>query len=494
MESLIFKIETQADDSGVRQYDKSLDGLDVSSKKASGALKNFVKGLSEAKDGTDIASSALGAFGQVLGSSIAGTAIIIAGKALIDSFNRIDEAVKESEKAVAEAFAAMDKSSEAMSFAEATSQAKNFESVADKIRNKIKEINESPLDSIINAITKSTEVMDVNATLAENQAKEIKRLGAESELAHLQKMKGLDAENKALELNSRALAKELDGVSAINESETALAVTRKYQLQADEIRAKFADERSKAETESANLRQKEIDAQIKKEQELAEAQQKRFNDLYDAEVRAQEATQKRIDANLKAEQDLADQRKALVEDVARAESAPAGGPPPVTRGVGGPSGGSGGGGGGGGSGGGGGGGGRVPGLNTRGSGQRETSAETGARRAGERAQEKGRIAESERYRSNISEQLKAKGMPSTGNSIDNEIRRRTEENGDLRGRNSEGLKQINVARFDCHQCIESCWRWINKGHYILMNRHIFEPCSECCYLARCKGITLGQPN
>jgi len=147
MEPLIFKIETQADDSGVRQYDKSLSGLDVSSKKASGALKNFVKGLSEARDGTDIASSALGAFGQVLGSSIAGTAIIIAGKTLIDSFNKINQAVKESEKAVAEAFAGMDKASEAMSFAEATAQAKNFESVADKIRKKIKEINESPLDS-----------------------------------------------------------------------------------------------------------------------------------------------------------------------------------------------------------------------------------------------------------------------------------------------------------------------------------------------------------
>ena len=94
MEPLIFKIETQADDSGVRQYDKSLGGLDVSSKKASGALKNFVHDISQAKDGADIASSALGAFSKILGSSIAGTAIIIAGKTLIDSFNKINQAVQ----------------------------------------------------------------------------------------------------------------------------------------------------------------------------------------------------------------------------------------------------------------------------------------------------------------------------------------------------------------------------------------------------------------
>jgi hypothetical protein len=301
MEPLIFKIETQADDSGVRKYEKSLDGVNISSRKASGALKSFVQDIAQARDGTDVASAALGAFSRVLGSSLAGTGIIIAGKALIDAFSKIDEAVKESEKAVSEAFAGMDKAGKAMSFAEAVGQAKNFEGVAETIRKKIKEINDSPFTSIIDNITQSTKLMDVQATIAENQAREIKRMGAESELAHLKRMQGLDDENRALELNARALEKELDGIDAIKESETALAVTRKYQMQADEIRAKFADERGKKEEEDAKKRQKEIEDRIKKEKELAEAQQKRFNDLYDAEIKAQEATQKRIDANNEAE-------------------------------------------------------------------------------------------------------------------------------------------------------------------------------------------------
>jgi hypothetical protein len=319
MEPLVFKIETQADDSGVRKYEKSLDGVNVSSRKASGALKSFVQDIAQARDGTDVASAALGAFSRILGSSLVGTGIIIAGKALIDAFAKIDEAVKQSEMAVSEAFAGMDKAGKAMSFAEATGQAKNFEGVAENIRKKIKEINDSPFTSIIDNITQSTKLMDIQATIAENQAREIKRVGAESELAHLKKMQGLDAENKALELNSRALEKELDGIDAIKESETALAITRKYQLQADEIRSKFADERSKKETENAEKRQKEIEAQIKAEKELAEAQQKRFNDLYDAEIKAQEATQKRIDAEQKAEQERSAKAASLAGDVATAK-------------------------------------------------------------------------------------------------------------------------------------------------------------------------------
>jgi hypothetical protein len=319
MEPLIFKIETQADDSGVRKYEKSLDGVNVSSRKASGALKSFVQDIAQARDGTDVASSALGAFSRVLGSSLAGTGIIIAGKALIDAFAKIDEAVKQSEMAVSEAFAGMDKAGKAMSFAEATGQAKNFEGVAENIRKKIKEINDSPFTSIIDNITQSTKLMDIQATVAENQAREIRRLGAESELAHLKRMQGLDDENKALELNARALEKELDGIDAIKESETALAVTRKYQLQADEIRAKFADQRSKQESENADKRQKAIEAQIKAEKELAEAQQKRFNELYDAEIKAQEATQKRIDAEQKAEQERSAKAASLAGDVATAK-------------------------------------------------------------------------------------------------------------------------------------------------------------------------------
>lgn len=414
MEPLIFKIETQADDSGVRQYDKSLSGLDVSSKKASGALKSFVQDVAQAKDGTDVASAALGAFGRVLGSSLAGTGIIIAGKALIDAFSKIDEAVKESEIAVSEAFAGMDKAGKAMSFAEAVGQANNFEGVAEKIRKKIKEINDSPFTSIIDNITQSTKLMDIQATIAENQAREIKRMGAESELAHLQRMQGLDAENKALELNSRALAKELEGINAIEESETALAITRKYQLQADEIRAKFADDRHKAEVENASTRQKEIDARIQKERELGQVQQRRFNDLYDAEVKAQEQTQIRIDAHLKAEEELAAKLLELYEALDKARNKP-----PRAGGIVGGGGEEG-----------------IPGLPPG------SSADIGGQQAAQRAYIQGLKDSAEQLRQYTANQLKANGLAHDSYAVNNSLIQTAKDLAYEQGRSKYGIKDF----------------------------------------------------
>jgi hypothetical protein len=319
MEPLVFKIETQADDSGVRKYEKSISGLDVSSKKASGALKSFAQDIAQARDGADVASATLGAFSRILGSSLAATGVIIAVKTVIDGFSKIDQAVKESEKAVADAFAGMEKAGEALSFAEAVGQAKSFETTAYKIREEIKKINESPMLNIIDGLMQSTDRMRELVKQSEDQAIAIRRAGAESELAHLVRIKGLDAEGKALAANERSLQKELEGIDAIKEASTALAVTQKYAMQADEIRAKFADERGKAEADLGKQRQKDLEDQIKKEQALGEAQQKRFNELYEAEIKSQEQTQKRIDAEIKAEEERAAKRATLVADVATAK-------------------------------------------------------------------------------------------------------------------------------------------------------------------------------
>jgi hypothetical protein len=319
MEPLIFKIETQADDSGVRKFDKSVGGLDVSSRKASGALKSFAQDIAQARDGSDVASAALGAFSRILGSSLAATGVVIAVKTVVDGFSKIEQAVKESEKAVADAFAGMESSGKALTFADAVGQAKTFEGVAKKITEEIKKINESPMLNIIDGLMQSTDRMRELAKQSEDQAIAIRKAGAESELAHLSRIKGLDAEGKALAANERALEKELEGIDAIKEASTALAVTQKYAMQADEIRAKFADERGKAEAELATQKQKQLDDTIKKEKELGEAQQKRFNELYDAEVKSQEQMQKRIDAELKAEEAKAARQQELQQNLAQAQ-------------------------------------------------------------------------------------------------------------------------------------------------------------------------------
>jgi hypothetical protein len=260
--------------------------------------------------------------------------------------------------------------------------------------------------------------MDIQATIAENQAREIKRVGAESELAHLKRMQGLDAENKALELNARSLEKELDGIDAIKESETALAITRKYQLQADEIRAKFADERNKQESENAAKRQKEIEAQIKAEKEPAEAQQKRFNDLYNAEIKAQEETQKRIDANIKAQEE--EQRKSdeMQKEVGEAKKV-------QEKSVGA----------------------RAIELSASPAGQRETSFRRGLRESIPRAEEQGKREAREAVRKDIGEQLKAQGAAAGSQDIDREIARVARETAKQRGmEETPGFRELKQAR------------------------------------------------
>jgi len=421
MEPLIFKIETQADDSGVHKFDKSVGGLDVSSRKASGALKSFAQDIAQARDGSDVASAALGAFSRILGSSLAATGVIIGVKTVIDGFSEIEQAVKESEKAVADAFAGMESSGKALTFADAVGQAKTFEGVAKKITEEIKKINESPMLNLIDGLMQSTDRMRELAKQSEDQAIAIRKAGAESELAHLSRIKGLDAEGRALAANERALEKELEGINAIKEASTALAVTKKYAMQADEIRAKFADERGKVEAELATQKQKQLEETIKKEKELGEAQQKRFNELYDAEIKSQEQMQKRIDAELKAAQELADKKATLEENAKKAEAAT-------------PS-----------AGGGGGGGARAtPGLATP-AGQRETSAAVGAREQAGLAFEKGRKQEQEIYRENVAQQLKERGLSSDRYAVDNEIIERGKARAAQEGANRDGLKQYNDA-------------------------------------------------
>jgi len=435
MEPLIFKIETQADDSGVRQYDKSLGGLDVSSKKASGALKSFSRELLQAKSGADVAAAGAESLSRVLEKSLAGAVVIGGIKIVSDQINKMSEILRSSGEAASAAITQLERMGEIKGIDDATTAVGVLNTSIDTIEKSLGSIRDGNwFAKLTGSITGTTEEL---GKLLASQQKLRDGLIAEGFLAErikLETMSRLNDEQKQYEQIQQTLRKNLELADKIqNDADRAVAkdeANAMAGIQTINLTSSLMAEQSKKEEEASNQRQKEIDARIKKEQELAEVQQKRFNDLYDAEVKAQEATQKRIDANLKGEQDLIDQRKALVEDVAKAESAPIG---------------AGGGGGGGPSFGGGGGGGAVPGLNTRGPGQRETSAQKGAREAGERAFERGRKAETERTQKNIGEQLKAQGKPFDPYAVNREIQKRLEETSDLQGRNSEGLKDSNDA-------------------------------------------------
>ena len=120
MEPLIFKIETQADDSGVRQYDKSLSGLDVSSKKASGALKSFSRELLQAKSGADVAAAGAESLSRVLEKSLAGAVIVGGVKIISDQINKMSEVLRSSAEAASAAVTQLERMGEIKGIDDAT--------------------------------------------------------------------------------------------------------------------------------------------------------------------------------------------------------------------------------------------------------------------------------------------------------------------------------------------------------------------------------------
>jgi hypothetical protein len=432
MEPLIFKIETQADDSGVRQYDKSLGGLDVSSKKASGALKSFSHELLQAKSGADVAAAGAESLSRVLEKSLAGAVVIGAVKIISDQINKMAEILRSVGEATGAAVTQLERMGEIRGIEDAVKGVGILDQTIDGVTQKLGSIKDGNWFTKITAsVTGTTDELKAQQATLERIRDGMIEEGLLAEKLNAERNDGISEEQKlydqvATKLKEKlALAEKIgDEAGRQNAIQSANAIA---DIERTNLSIKLGEERAKKEADQADATQKNIDAQIKKEQQLAEVQQKRFNDLYDAEVKAQEATQKRVDANLKAEQDLADQQKGLQDELAAAKGATPGG---------------------GGGGGGGGGasigvGGTTPGLGIRSSLQKQSSAEVGAAASQARAFEKGRQEATAQYRANIADQLKAQGKESGGSAVTNEIMKRGDAVAEASGKASEGLGQYN---------------------------------------------------
>jgi len=415
-------------DKAIANTKTAVEGLKVSGEKAAGAFKNFSRGLAESRDASAVAASAASSLSEIVSKSLMGAFAVGAVKLFTDQINRMGEDVKSVATSAQKAFDDIEKAGQAMSLSEATNQVAQLDALLASTGKRLSELDRSPFQNFIAGATGARSAMEELVGTSQKLRDMKLAEGLATENANAEFTAGLNEQDALIakvnaEYEKRfKIAQTFTDAEAYRIYQEASHATRIRETNAiiDAMAEKAAQKKQENTHEQIRLNQDLSQKQIKGEERIAEAQQKRFNELYDAEVKAQEATQARIDANLKAEQDLIDQRKALVEDVARAESAPTGG-------------------------GGGGGAGRVAGLSGTSAGQVETSAEKGAREAGARAEERGRKAENERYRQNVAEQQKAKGLASDADAVNREIRKRTEDNSNLLGRNSEGLKDINDA-------------------------------------------------
>ena len=428
MEPLIFKIETQADDSGVRQYDKSLGGLDVSSRKASGALKSFSHELLQAKSGADVAAAGAESLSRVIEKSLAGAVVIGGIKIVSDQINKMSEILRSSGEAASAAITQLERMGEIKGIDDATTAVGVLNTSIDTIEKSLGAIRDGNwFAKLTGSITGTTEEL---GKLLASQQKLRDGLIAEGFLAErikLETMSRLNDEQKQYEQIQQTLRKNLELADKIqNDADRAVAkdeANAMAGIQNINLTSSLMAEQSKKEEEASNQRQKEIDARIKKEQELAEVQQKRFNDLYDAEVKAQEATQKRIDANIKGEKDLADNLQKLREAEEEAKkNVPIG----VVGGGGGgttsgrPS---------------------VPGL-TRDPSQKPSSAETGAQQMAERAYIEGLKKSADALRQYYENQLKANGAVSDYDAVTRKLMESTADLAREQGEAQYGIKDF----------------------------------------------------
>jgi DNA repair exonuclease SbcCD ATPase subunit len=301
MEPLTFKIITDADDRGVRQYESSLGKVDTTGKKASGALKGFIADLGNVNSGTDVASSALNAFSRILGGTLIGTAVVVIGKTLVDSFNRVTGAVKEVTKNVEEAQKEIAKVGMAgVSFATASKQADILSASAEKINKEITKINESRLDSFISGLTGSKDKLLELLAVEQQRAKEAQREAIVQGLLELERQQNADAATKAVMAAAEPyqklieLARQLGNEQLLNttiiKQQEAAAVAR-HNTEAEASKKRMEEETKQRENqkkEMEKIAKEEADFELK----LIEATAKATQEAHLIEMRFAEERRK----------------------------------------------------------------------------------------------------------------------------------------------------------------------------------------------------------
>jgi hypothetical protein len=228
---------------GISEIGRETDGLRVSTQKASTAVRGFVMDLSQARDGADVASAALGAFAKILGTSLAGTAVVIAGKALVDAFLKVSESVKVAKDAVASANAEVAKMGSIRSFEDGARQAQVLSVAAEKAAAEIKKIESSKLQSFLADIRGAKEEMIALADATRKQADEAARAGIVQGAIDLERQKNLSEIDKKIIQSNESYNKLIDAARKLGDVELQNRLIIDQQRTASEI--KRDDERKK---------------------------------------------------------------------------------------------------------------------------------------------------------------------------------------------------------------------------------------------------------
>jgi hypothetical protein len=195
-------LRVRGDNSGVDKAvagtERAVKSLSVSGQRAGVAFKNFSRNLAEARNASDVASSAAESLTQIVGKSLMGAVAIGAVKIFTDQVNRMGEMLKETATNAQKSFDDIEKAGQAMSLSEAIAQTSAIDANITSINNKLTELNRSPFQNFIAGATGAK--AELEALVKTNQRLRDVKLaeGLASENANDELMSGLDAEEKKL--------------------------------------------------------------------------------------------------------------------------------------------------------------------------------------------------------------------------------------------------------------------------------------------------------
>jgi len=290
--AFVLKGEIEIDGSkattGLRGVQKEVSNLSVSGQKAGAVFKNFSRNLAEARNASDVASSAAESLGQVVGKSLMGAVAIGAVKLFTDQITRMGEMLKETATNAQKSFDDIEKAGQAMSLSEAIAQTSAIDANITSINNKLTELNRSPFQNFIAGATGAR--AELEALVKTNQRLRDVKLaeGLASENANDELMSGLDAEEKKL----RDIDNEYRKRQKLAQTITDPQASASFKKDAGEIMARqrnaILDKQAKDRAES----------QIKFDKMVFDAEQKLADQAEAREKKTeQERVQRKIDNN-----------------------------------------------------------------------------------------------------------------------------------------------------------------------------------------------------
>lgn len=201
------------------QTEKSVEGLDFSARKASSAMKVFGRDLLNVRDTSDLLSAATRALGTVIAGSLGGTAVIVAGKALIDAYRSVQDSAKEAEKSISSVRKSAEKIGAGEGLQSTAGAAKALFAESEKVAEKLKEIESNKLKNFIAGITGARERMAELVSETEKQAKALERQGIVNTLVDMERLKNLSDTDKAVRQIAEKYQPIIDAARAIGDAE-----------------------------------------------------------------------------------------------------------------------------------------------------------------------------------------------------------------------------------------------------------------------------------